>query len=263
MKPTNAFLLRLMKLGNPTLDAIHNHRSIRKFKAKKIPRKLINQIVEAAQRAPTACGMQTYSFVLITDMNVRENLFEAIGRQKCMEQAPAWIVICADMARQLELFKTLGVKTEFGPLGKFIPSVIDASLAAENMMLAAESLGLGTVFIGSIWDVMKEVAEIVQAPKDVLPMLLMCLGYPDEKTRKRPRWPLKAVLHENCYTMPSQKLMQQYYQKANKELVDMGYFSKDVESWAAHWQRKFPAAGNERWEAILRRDLTELGFLPK
>ena len=250
-------------MENPTLDTIFNHRSIRRFKAKKVPRKLINQIVEAGQRAPTACGMQTYSFVLITDPNVREMLFKVVGRQKCMEQAPTWIIICADMARQLELFRTLKVETDFGPLGKFIPSVIDASLAAENMILAAESLGLGTVFIGSIWDVMKKVAAILQVPKDVLPMLLLCIGYPDEMPPRRPRWPLKAVLHEDCYSMPSRRLMEQYYQKANKELVAMGYFSKGVGSWAEHWQRKFPAKGVEKWEAILKRGLTELGFLPK
>jgi nitroreductase len=254
---------RLQKMKNPTLETIFNHRSIREFRAKKVPRKLINQIVEAGQRAPTACGMQTYSFVLITDPKVREKLFEVIGRQKCMEQAPAWIVVCADVARQLELFKILRVKTDFGPLGKLVPSVIDASLAAQNMMLAAESLGLGTVFIGSIWDVMKKVAEILQVPKDVLPMLLLCIGYPDEMPPTRPRWPLKAVLHENCYTMPSRKLMEQYYRKANKELVEMQYFSKGVESWAEHWQRKFPKEGVGRWEAILEQDLTELGFLPK
>ncbi len=250
-------------MENPVLDVIHSHRSIRKFRNKKILRGLINKIVEAGQRAPSACGMQTYSFVLITDSSVREKLAKAIGRQKCMEQAPAWIVICADMARQLELFKILNVKTDFGPLGKFIPSVIDASLAAENMMLAAESLGLGTVFIGSIWDVMKKVADILQAPKNVLPMLLLCLGYPDEEPPKRPRWPLKAVLHENCYAMPSQELMMQYYRKANEELVEMDYFRKDVRNWAEHWQRKFPVTGNRKWEATLRRDLIDLGFLPK
>ncbi len=94
-------------------------------------------------------------------------------------------------------------------------------------------------------------------------MLLMCIGYPDEAPPKRPRWPLKAVLHENCYMMPSQDLMQQYYGKANKELVEMGYFRKGVENWAQHWQRKFPADYIEEWENILKRDLTELGFLPE
>jgi nitroreductase len=250
-------------LENPTVDTIFNHRSIREFKAKKVPRKLINLIVEAGQRAPTACGMQTYSFVLITDPKIREKLFKVIGQQKCMKQAPTWIIICADMARQLELFKILKVKTDFGPLGKLIPSVIDAVLAAQNIALAAESFGLGTVFIGSVWDVMKKVAAILQVPKDVLPMLLLCIGYPDEMPPRRPRWPLKAVLHENCYAMPSRKLMEQYYQKANKELAEMKYFSKGVGSWAEHWQRKFPKEGVEKWEAILKQDLADLGFLPK
>lgn len=227
-----------------------------------MPRKLINLIVEAGQRAPTACGMQTYSFVLVTDSNLREEVFKAVGRQKCMEQASTWIIVCADMARQLELFKLLKVKTRFGPLGKFVPSVIDAALAAQNMVLAAESLGLGTVFIGSIWNAMKKIGEILKVPKDVLPILILCVGYPNEAPPKRPRWPLKAVLHENCYVMPSENVMNEYYRKATKELVEMNYFSKGVRNWAEHWQRKFEPAGVEEWEEILRKDLQEMGFLP-
>jgi nitroreductase len=247
---------------NPTLNSIFQHRSIRKFKPKKVPRKFINLIVEAGQRAPTACGMQTYSFVLVTDSNLREEVFKAVGRQKCMEQAPTWIIVCADMARQLELFKLLKVKTRFGPLGKFIPSVIDAALAAQNMVLAAESLGLGTVFIGSIWNAMKRIGEILKVPRDVLPVIILCVGYPNEAPPKRPRWPLKAVLHENRYVMPSENVMKEYYRKANKELAEMNYFSKGVRNWAEHWQRKFDPAGVEEWEGILRKDLQEMGFLP-
>jgi hypothetical protein len=206
--------------------------------------------------------MQTYSFVLVTDSNLRKEVFKAVGRQKCMEQAPTWIIVCADMARQLELFKLLKVKARFGPLGKFVPSVIDAALAAQNMVLAAESLGLGTVFIGSIWNAMKKVAEILKVPKDVLPVIILCVGYPDEAPPKRPRWPLRAVLHENRYVMPSENVMKEYYAKANKELAEMNYFSKGVKNWAQHWQRKFDPAGVKEWEEILRKDLQETGFLP-
>jgi len=249
-------------MKNPTLNTIFQHRSIRKFKPRKVSRRLINLIVEAGQRAPTACGMQTYSFVLITNSNVREEVFKAIGRQKCMEQAPTWIVVCADLARQLELFKMLDVKTNFSPLGRLIPSIVDAVLAAQNMVVAAEALGLGTVFIGSVWDSMKRVAEILKVPNNVLPILLLCLGYPDETPPIRPRWPRKAVLHENCYVMPSQKLMWEYYQKANRELIEMNYFSKGVRSWAEHWQNKFDPKDVEEWEKSMKKDLSEMGFLP-
>jgi len=249
-------------MENPTLKTIFQHRSIRRFKPRKVSRRLIDVIVEAGQRAPTACGMQTYSFVLLSDSNLREEIFKVVGRQLCMEQAPTWIVICVDLARQLELFKMLNVKTGFGPLEKLIPSIIDSALAAQNMVVAAEALGLGTVFIGSVWDSMKKVAEILKAPNNVLPILILCLGYPDEAPPKRPRWPGKAVLHENYYTMPSRKLMEEYYEKANKELIKMNYFSKGIRSWAEHWQNKFDPRYVEEWEKILKKDLQEMGFLP-
>jgi len=249
-------------MENPTLNTIFQHRSIRKFKPRKVSRRLINLIVEAGQRAPTACGMQTYSFVLITNPNVREEIFKAIGRQKCMEQAPMWIVVCADLARQLELFKMLDVKTNFSPLGRLIPSIVDTVLAAQNMVVAAEALGLGTVFIGSVWDSMKRVAEILKVPNNVLPILLLCIGYPNETPPKRPRWPRTAVLHENCYAMTSQKLMKEYYQKANRELIEMNYFSKGVKSWAEHWQKKFDPKDVEKWEKSMKKDLSQMGFLP-
>ncbi len=244
------------------LEAISRRRSIRRFKSKPISRKVVNRIVEAAQRAPTACGMQTYSFILITDKTVQGEIFKAIGEQECMKQASVWIMICADMARQLQLFELLGVKTRFGPLSMLVPSIIDAALAAENMVTAADALGLGSVFIGSVWDNLKKIAEILKLPRNVLPIVLICLGYPDEAPPTRPRWPLEAVLHENRYEMPSKELMKKYYVDANQQLVEMEYFSRGIRNWAEHWQNKFPRDEMKEWEEQLAEDLRDLGFLP-
>ena len=249
-------------MKNPTLDTIFGRRSIRKFKRTRIPRELINQIVEAGQRAPTACGMQTYSFMSITDSDLRNEICRLIGKQSCMEQAPVWIIVCADMARQLKLFEVLGIKTDLGPLGKFVPAVVDAGLVAQNMVLAAEALGLGSVFIGSVWEALKRIADLLGLPQNVMPLVLVCLGYPDESPPPRPRWPLEAVLHENKYVMPSEKLMRDYYEKANKELLEMGYFRKGINNWAEHWRAKFPPQEMKTWEENLRRDLKALGFMP-
>lgn len=249
-------------MQNNTLDFMLNRKSIRKFKQKPVSRDLIDRIVAAGQRAPTACGMQTYSFILITDERLREEMYKLIGKQRCMAEAPVWILVCADMARQMKLFKVLGIKTAMGPLGKFIPSIIDAALVAENMVIAAEAYGLGSVFIGSIWEALKKIADLFNLPKEVMPVVLMCLGYPDEAPPLRPRWPLKAVLHENKYEMPSEALMRDYYEKANKELVGIGYFRKGIQNWAEHWQHKFPSEDMKRWETNLKRDLKELGFIP-
>lgn len=249
-------------MQNSALDSIFSRRSIRKFKRQPVPRELINKIVEAGQRAPTACGMQTYSFILITDNKLREEIYKAIGKQKCMEEAPVWIIVCADMSRQLKLFEVLGVKTEMGPLGKFVPAVVDAALVAENIVIATQALGLGSVFVGSVWEAMKKIADLLGLPKNVMPMVLVCMGYPDESPPLRPRWPLEAVLHENKYMMPSKALMLDYYEKANKQLVEMKYFTKGISSWAEHWQRKFPQTEMKKWEETLGRDLKAMGFLP-
>jgi FMN reductase (NADPH) len=244
------------------LEIILNRRSIRNFKSTPVPRKIINKIVEAGQRAPTACGMQEYSFILITDKKMREQIFKIIGRQECMEQATVWIMICADLARQLELFRILGVKTEYGKVSKLLSCIIDAALAAENMAIAVEAYGLGSVFIGSVWEEMKRVSEILELPNDVIPIVLLCIGFPNEAPPKRPRWPLNAVLHENTYRMPTRKEMKKYYAEANQKLLEMKYFDENVHSWAEHWQIKFQPEEMKEWEEKLRNDLRELGFLP-
>jgi len=245
-----------------SLEIISNRRSIRKFKPKLVPRKVINKIVEAGQRAPTDCGMQERSFILITDKQKREQIFKIIGRQECMEQAPVWIMICADLARQLELFRILGVKTEHGKVSKLLSCIIDAALAAENMVIAVEAYSLGSVFIGSVWEEMKKVSEILELPNNVMPIVLLCFGYPNEAPPKRPRWPQKAVLHENTYRMPTKQEMKEYYEEANQKLLEMKYFDENIHSWAEHWQKKFQPEEMKEWEEKLRNDLRELGFLP-
>ena len=249
-------------MKNVVIKNLFHRRSIRKFKPEPVSREAIYQIVAAAQRAPTGCGMQTYSFIIITDKQIRKAISKAIGQQKCMKHAPLWIMICADMARQLQLLKLLEVKTKFGPLSMLIPALVDTALAAENMVIAANALGIGSVFIGSVWDSLKEVAEILKLPRNVLPTVLICLGYPDETPPPRPRWPLEAVLHENEYKMPSEELMKEYYTDANQQLVEMQYFHKSVRNWAEHWRKKFPLSEMNEWENRLRKDLQELGFIP-
>lgn len=246
------------------LEVLLKRRSIRRFKKKQVQREIVDKLVKAGQRAPTQSGIQSYSFILITDLEIRERILKTIEPQECMKQAPIWIIICIDFARPLELFKMLGVEAEFGEVTKLFTGIIDACLAAENIVIAAESLGLGSVFIGRIWLALKSIAEIINLPKDVLPILLLCIGYPDESPPLRPRWPIGAVLHENLYNMTSNQVMRKYYEEANETLIKMKYFKrfrKEISSWAEHWQSKFKELAN-KWEESFKRDLRSLGFLP-
>jgi len=243
------------------LKPIIERKSIRKFERKPVSKRILEKLVEAGQRAPSNCGVQPYSLIVVDDVEKRELIFDAIGRQGCMEEAPVWIIICCDWARPLKLFEMLEVDTELGQTCRLVLGIIDATLVAENIVTAAEIMGLGSVFVGSVWTSPRRVAQILRLPADVLPILLLCIGYPSESPPKRPRWPLKAVMHENKYIMPDERMMRNYYREANRTLLKMNYFKKDVHSWAEHWSRKFKKKDMVLWEKNLREELKKMDFL--
>jgi len=237
-------------------------KSIRKFERTPVSKRILKKLVEVGQRAPSNCGVQPYSLIIVDDDEKRERIFDAIGRQGCMEEAPVWIIICCDWARPLKLFEMLEVDTELGHIYKLILGIIDSTLVAENVVTAAEIMGLGSVFVGSVWKSPRRIAQILQLPANVLPILLLCIGYPSESPPKRPRWPLKAVMHKNRYITPDERMMRNYYREANRTLLEMNYFKKGVHSWAQHWSKKFKKKDMTLWETNLRGELKKMGFLP-
>lgn len=243
------------------LKCLLDRKSIRRFKDRPVPRELVEKIVRAGQNAPTGGGQQAYSFIMISDAEKKERIIQAIGRQRFMEEAPLWLMICIDWARFYGLCEMLDLEIEYGEVTKLYRGIIDAMLAAENMVIAAEALGLGSVFNGGVRSAPVELAEILRLPENVFPVVLLCIGYPDETPPPRPRWPLEAVLHENEYEMPSETLMKEYYEDANRQMLDMGYFSGRVSSWAEHWRRRFPRSTVDNTETKLRDQLRKLGFL--
>lgn len=234
-------------IQNPVLKTIFERKSIRRFKPKKVPSETIEQIVRAGQRAPTACRMETYSFIMISDANKKEQILQAIARhaptRRLMEEAPLWIMVCTDFARQLKLLEVLGIKNEYGEVSKLLLGVMDATLAAENMVLAAEALGLGSCFVGNVWTAPKRIAEILNLPKNVLPIVLLCIGYPNEAPPSRSRWPLDAVLHENEYVMPAEQLIREHARTRE------------------HWNPTYPYKLSREVEHKIRKDIRKLGFI--
>jgi nitroreductase len=245
------------RLSKPLL----NRRSIRRFKERPVPKEMVEKIVKAGQNAPTGGGQQAYSFILVSDEGKKRSIMQAIGRQAFMEEAPLWLMICIDWARFYRLCEELDLEIEYGPLTQFYRGVMDAMLAAENMVIAAEDLGLGSVFNGGVRNGLTKLSEILKLPKNVLPVLLLCIGYPDEEPPTRPRWPVEVVLHENEYRMPSDQQIKDYYEESNRRMTEMGYFTGRASSLADHWRRRFPRSLVENTEVKLRDQLMELNFL--
>ena len=122
--------------------------------------------------------------------------------KKFTEQAPLFLVWLADLARLNDIASARGTEvegTQFFEL--FLVAVIDAALAAQNAVIAAESLGLGTVYVGAIRNNVPAVARLLGLPPQVMPVFGLTIGYPDPETRTdiKPRLPQNVVLHREVY----------------------------------------------------------------
>lgn len=200
---------------NETIRQMKNHRSIRQYADRPLTTEQLHTIIEAGQSSSTSSNMQAYSIVRITDSDIRAQLAELSGNQQHVVQAPEFLVWCGDLHRIHEAVSRTITSTKvienLELTEHFIIATVDTALAAQNSAIAAESLGLGILYVGGIRNHISKVAELLQLPPFVFPLFGMCIGYAAEAPLLRPRLPLEAVLHENVYESTKQlDCIQQY-----------------------------------------------------
>jgi len=139
-----------MKNSN-LLNVILTRTSIRDFdKNRKVPEEILKQILLAGIRAPSAGNIQPRTFIVVKDDTVKELLYKLCENQTFMKDASVWIVVCLDLHRHLKAAKLTGVEYDFTGILPYTFGVLDAALALENMVIAADVFGLGSVIIGSV-----------------------------------------------------------------------------------------------------------------
>lgn len=185
---------------NDLLNLIGSHRSIRRYKEKMIDPTILKTIIEKAQYASTSSYVQAYSVIRIKNKETRKQLSQLCGDQKYIEQAAEFLVFCADLKRLHDVTIKHGKEPQEGYVESMIIATVDAALLGQNVMLGAESVGLGGVFIGGIRNQPTKVCELLDIPPNVYPVFGMCLGYPDQAPDQKPRLPLKLILKEETYT---------------------------------------------------------------
>lgn len=178
-----------------TIDLLRQHRSIRQFTDQPISDEQREQILLAVQSASTSSLLQCASVVRITDKEKRQHLAELAGGQPWVAEAAEFWVLCADFNRHQQISE----QAELGFAEQLILGCVDTALLAQNAMVAAESLGLGGVFIGGLRNQPQAVSELLGLPKFVLPLFGLCLGWPADKPELKPRMPLSMLVHENKY----------------------------------------------------------------
>ena len=246
---------------NRTLSDLLSHRSVRAYLAKPLPSGVLELLIAAAQSAATSSNLQTWSVVAVEDQERKERLSQLAGGQAHIRQSPLFLVWLADLARPTHIAETLGLPHEgLNYLEMFLMAALDASLAAQNAVVAAESLGLSTVYIGGMRNHPEEVATELGLPKQTFAVFGLCVGYADpaQSAAIKPRLPQKAVLHREQYSLDQDESIDHY----NKIMAD--FYAKQqmnvVRDWAQHSSDRIANAESLRNRSQLRETLNNLGF---
>lgn len=186
------------------------HRSVRRFLDRPLEPGQLETLIRCGQAAATSSFIQAYSVVRVTRPEARAAIAAAAGGQAWIERAAEFLVFCADLHRIDAACRRTGRGGLEGFTEHALAAVVDVALVAQNVLLAAESQGLGGVFIGGIRNDPQVVVDHLQLPELVTPVFGMCLGWPDEDNPVKPRMPVEFVLHQDTYREPSGDAMARY-----------------------------------------------------
>jgi nitroreductase len=188
---------------NSTIETMRAHRSIRTFTDDPVPHAHIHEAMLAGQAAATSSAVQSYCALHITDNDKRQAIADLTGPQQKVRDCAAFFIICADNRRHMLIHQRAGIEFD-QRLEAFLVASIDATLFAQNFVLAFESLGYGTCYIGGLRNDLPAVTQLLNLPKGVMPLYGLCVGVPDESPTHRPRIAFDAMLFENEYPSDEQ-----------------------------------------------------------
>ncbi|WP_438347888.1 oxygen-insensitive NADPH nitroreductase [Paenibacillus sp. FA6] len=219
---------------NDTISQLLNHRSIRRFTDQPVTEEQLNLIVSCAQMASTSSNVQAYSVIAVTEPELKRELATLAGNQAYVEQCSVFLVWCADLYRlqQVTAPHLVDQPSYEDSMENLIVATTDVALAAQNAAVAAESMGLGIVYIGGVRNHIAEVSDLLGLPELVYPVFGMCVGYPDQDTSLRPRLPVDAVLHRNIYSKEQIVEQVKAYDETTKQYMLERTMGKNDTPWS-------------------------------
>jgi len=166
------------------LDAIRKRRSIRAFRPDPVSEDTLARLLECADLAPSAGNLQGYEIVVVKDPKKKRELARASFDQGFISEAPVVLVFTANLKRSA---------SRYGRRGQTLYAIQDATIATAYVHLACVEFGLGSCWVGAFDD--KEVARIIGAGEEHLPVSILPIGYPAEDPSPRPRRGIKNITH--------------------------------------------------------------------
>ncbi len=187
---------------NETIKQLNERKSVRVFLDRDITKEEKDAIINAACQAPTAGNQQLYTIIDVTDQRIKERLVETCDNQPFIASAKMILIFCADCKKWYDAFRFAACEPRLPAVGDLFLAISDANIAAQNAVTAAESLGIGSCYIGDIMENCEEQCALLNLPEYVFPAAMLVFGYPTEqqKERQKPRRAdMKHIVHENFY----------------------------------------------------------------
>ena len=241
---------------NEIHELLRSHRSIRSYTDEPVSEETLAAIVTAGTAAATSSNLQATTVIRVTESEVRAAIAEVAGGQRQITTAGAFTVWCADLARSRVACELHGVEMTTGMTEQFIIATVDVALAAQNAVVAAESLGLGICYIGAIRNDPQVVTDLLQLPDDVYPVFGLCFGTPAEDPDVKPRLPMDVVLKTDVYDdSRDRELLASYDERMHEYYTTRTGGTKDT-TWTQDIAR---LVGGER-RPHMREFLAKRGF---
>ena len=183
---------------NETLTSILSRRSIRKYRDEAVPDDLLRVLLACAQSAPAKSDLQQYSIIHLTDAAAKAKLAE-FADTRAIATAPVVLVFCGDIRRAQRISQLRAKPYAQNTLDSFMNAAVDAGLALQAFIVAAESAGLGCCAISQVRTRIEEVSTLLGLPDGVFPLAGLTAGWPDESRETSLRLPPSIVVHTNPY----------------------------------------------------------------
>lgn len=187
---------------NDTIKLLMERKSTRIFTDQKISEEEKQMIFDAACAAPSAGCQQLYTILDITSQSIKNKLVETCDHQPFIAIADMVLIFCADCKKWYEGFQEAGCNPRMPDVGDLMLAVSDANIASFSAVMAAESLGIGSCYIGDIMENYEMQRELLHLPEYVFPCAMVVFGYPKEevsKQKKPQRSPMDTIVYENHY----------------------------------------------------------------
>lgn len=249
-----------MDTDHPFVQNQLNHRSIRAYTEEPLAVEMLETLLAVARRTATSSSMQACSIIRVTETHLKHEI-AAICKQDFVSKAPELFIFIVDQYRNQNIAQEKGhFHNHAAGMDSFFQSFTDAALMAQNVVNAAQALGLGTVYLGSIHNDSTKMCQILKLPQLTFPVVGLIVGYAAQEPQQKPRLENHLRVFENCYTVFDNYLHEiQDYDEIMQSYYDLRNASRRVDSFSDQVVKKLSNPNPKRQEIL--KAVRAQGFL--